>query len=930
MSGKRVIDRRTLHTKNLVQCCARRWFAKAMVAVTVLLSLGGMSASLSAQIRLPAIDPTGASLFLPRPYSTEILSPFGRNQVTVPPPAQPVLPGQQVPSQQIIAPAPGPVSQPAVILPQRNTGPVIPAFQTPPDAPVCSDGRCGIRKGLHHPRMGPLQQRLDKFHKGRTGEIIMTPHRIVAPVNSEVIVLAGICGEDGYYVINQPLEWMLSQDSAGQIIEVGGLDHAVSNQLIKPSARKIDGDYAWGRTLIKPRLITRGTPTPVDDIAVAKGQAWISLSSASEGTSYLTCVAPKAKAWDKRRASTIIHWVDANWMIPAPSRATAGTVFPLTVNVNRSSDGTGVADYKIRYQIVGGVPAEFAPSGTQQAEVATNTNGQATVQIRQPAGQAVAGATQVRVDVIRPAVFGQRELVMESGITSIFWSTPALTIRTIGPSGAGIDQPFEYRVEVTNPGDQVARDVVVRSSDLSGEVQYVSSNPKPTQFGNEYQWNLGQIAPGGPPQVITVQMKSNRAGANRICFEVASSTDNLQTEACAETTIAAPCIGLKINGPTAARTGDTINFDFQITNQCNEPLENVTMEVRFDDGLVAPGFPSPIVTGPVPSIPPGGDFPVPTLSFVAQQPGRRCFNVLVKTEDGNSVSTAQRCIDVTQVEEAKVRVSMESYRVVRVGDEILVRMAVDNLGNVPLENVTVINQFSDSMLPLRRSATPMRWIGDDLAFDIGRMEPNTRSVIEIVFRGQAVDGNAESKATVVTPIGQSDTTSVSIRIEPADAVLDGGAGQPGGNSGGVDEGPIGVPGGQGGGTPTPAAGQLTVDVRALDNSIRVGENTRFQVTVRNNGTTPIENVDIVLLVPTGTILQDAGSTQSDLRVLQQSPDGTRVVLETRRVMRGGEVISFPVTVRAVNIGQSTFAANVTSAGSPLPIEGKDTITIVQQ
>ncbi|HMO13198.1 MAG TPA: hypothetical protein PKD64_01720 [Pirellulaceae bacterium] len=861
--------------------------------------------SISAQIRLPAIDPTGESLFLPYPNSTEILSPFRRHHQTTPPPAHPPMTG--------------------------------PAFPTPPDSPKCLDGSClaGVHNRLHgaHGQHGhhghhltPLVQKFDKVHKGRHGEIIMTPSMIVAPVGSEVIVLAGICGEDGYFVINQPLEWMLSNDSAGQIIEVGGMDHPVTNQMIKPSAQKFTGDYAWGRTSLKPRLITRGTPTPVDDIEVIKGQAWVSLSSASEGTSYLTCVAPQAKAWDKRRASTVIHWVDAHWMIPAPARATAGTVFPLTVNINRSSDGSGVADWKVRYQIVGGVPAEFAPDSAQSIEVLSNSLGQAIAQIRQPAGQAAAGATQVRVDVIRPQMFGQRELVLESGITTVHWSTPALTIRTIGPQVAGVDQPFEYRVEITNPGDQVARDVIVRSSDLSGNVQYVSSEPKPSQFGNQYQWNLGEIAPGSNPRVILVQMKSNRSGVNRICFEVASSTDNLQTEACAETNILAACIGLTMQGPTEATTGQPIEYNFALTNQCNEPLKNVTMEIRFDQGLAAAGRDGAVIAGPFESILPGDTFRLPPLQFIASQPGRRCFEVIARTEDGRSTVTARKCLDVSLNQERQVRISMESYRVVRVGDDILVRIAVDNLGTGPVENATVLTRFSRSMAPKMRSATPMRWIGDDMAFDIGRLAAGARTVIEIIFQAVAVNGNAECRATLMTPDEQSDATNVTIRIEPADADLQGEGTGPGifPPPAGSDEGPIRVlpPG------PT-GNGLLQVDVRAVDRTVRVGDNTQFVVTVRNTAATPDQDVGIVLLIPTGTVIQDPGTTQSNLRVVETSSDGSRIVLEPRRELRENETLSFPVTVRAVNSGISTFAISVTSNRSPIPIEGKDTITIVQ-
>ena len=210
----------------------------------------------------------------------------------------------------------------------------------------------------------------------------MSPSKIIAPVGSEVVVTAGLCGGDSYFVINQPLEWILSSDSAGQIIEVGGTEHPTFNRLVKPTSKKFDGNYAWGRTGLKYKLLTRGTPTPVDDIELDKGQAYISLSSESEGTSYLTCVAPKAQAWDKRRKSTIIHWIDALWSIPVPKSATAGTVTPLTTLVSRNTDNGGVEGWKVKYTIVGGAPAEFAPTGSQTVETTTNNDGQATVQLQ--------------------------------------------------------------------------------------------------------------------------------------------------------------------------------------------------------------------------------------------------------------------------------------------------------------------------------------------------------------------------------------------------------------------------------------------------------------------------------------------------------------------------------------------------------------------
>ncbi len=829
-----------------------------------------------AQIRVPQIDPVGRGVLLPAPNSTTIMTPF-----------------------QQAAP--------------RNNGP---AFRQPPAPASCKDGKCGARLGQPHIQpTGALISHGTPFRDQwrKRGSLIMTPSRIVAPVDSEVVVMAGICGGDGYFIINQPLEWMLSRDSVGNIIEVGGTDHQLFNRLVKPSSEKVDADYAKGRTSLKPKHITRGTETPGDDLKILKGQAWLSLSSSSAGTSYLTCVAPKTGSWPERKSTTRIHWVDGIWSIPVPSTATAGTIHPLAVSVNRSSDGSGVAGWKVRYQIVGGVPAEFHPQGTQIAEVTTGANGTAPVQIRQPAGQTAAGQTQVRVDVIRPPIAGERELVLESGITSVTWSTPALTIRAIGPREAGINQAFNYRIEITNPGDQVARGVIVSTDDLGDRAQYISSTPKPNQYGNRYEWSLGDVQPGAQPRIIDLQLRSDLRGPLQVCFQVASQSDQLQTEACAETMIAVPCIGLAINGPTQAKVAEQISFNFDISNQCDDPLENVRFRLQYDPGLQAVGLPNPIEYEPIETILPGETLNLRPLTFQTLQGGTHCFNIEIVSAGGDT-ARARRCIEVQDVVEPKVRLEMESHGAVRVGQQVLVRMKVTNVGSVPLENVSVINKFSRSLTPVQRSPYPQRWIGDDLAFDIGRLELNQEAIVEILFDANSADGNAFSRATVTTPLTTSEPTAVSIRIDPDDGSAPSLNG-PGGDA-------IRIPG-------DPAGSGLRVNVTALDRTIAVNNEATIRVSIQNDRAVTDQQVEITLLVPNITQLQPPDPNETGLRVIFQSPDGTEVRFEPRREMKAGEILQFNLRLRGVQAGQAIFAVQAKSARSPGAIENKDTITIVE-
>lgn len=804
----------------------------------------------------------------------------------------------------------------------------------------------------------------------------MTPARIVAPVGAEVVVLAGICGGDGFYSMNQPLEWILSNDSAGQFIEVGGItERPRLNNLLGPRAKKFDGQYAWGRTSLQPEVIDRGTPMPSDDIELLKGQAFVSLSSASAGTSYVTCVAPKATAWDKRRASTIIQWVDALWSIPAPSSATAGTVHPLTTVVSRNTDGNGVDGWKVRYSIVGGAPAEFAPTGSQTVEATTNENGQATVQIRQAAGQFDPGQTQVRVDVVRPKLFGEPELVVESGITTVNWSTPALTIRAIGPRTAGLNEAFNYRVEVSNPGDQETRGVKLRTRDLPLDLEFISSSPKPTVYGNQYEWDLGNIAPGGTPRIVDVQLKSAVRGNQELCFAISSETDQLATEACAQTEIVAPCIGVELDGPTEVKVGEQAEFEITISNQCEESLENVDLKILYDNGLLAPGAGNPI--GAKVGTLAFNEEKTMTIVFDAVSAGEQCFQLKVSA-DGGHTANGKRCLEVVPGGNANVNLQMEGQRIVIVGGKALIRGDVTNVGDVPLNNVSVLNRFSSSLTPDRvTDKFPHRWTGpenDELIFDVGTLAPGQSVVVETEFVANQIDGDAFSEMTVSSPDVTPSTRRYDMRIQDlgpggvgsgsgagSDSVLGGGQGrEPGiqipedgetgpaqpdfGNPRNPKPGPrnptppfggsgagggIEIPNDAGAGQLNQNQGNLTVNVQTLDRQVVAGGQSRIEFSVTNNSNLVDSNVDISMLMPPSLQLVGWEDLQNPLSIVGGSPDGTRTDLGRVLSMRAGETLRFVAVVRGLAPGQATFEVRAASDRSVGTTTATDTVLVAQ-
>jgi len=887
-------------------------------------------------LQIPRIDPSGRSIFLPGSNTTSLIGSQQTGVVGIPQVSQPL------PSQAFTPPTsqatPAPTLQSPVV-PNQNpfqnaSGP---AFQQPARPPACdgSDARTVRKKLIPDPNR--------KLSPGQAGQMLMTPSRIVAPVGSEVVVIAGICGSDGFFAVNQPLEWMLSNDSVGQFVEIGGMHHSTFNKLVRPSARKFDGQYAWGRTGIKNQILSRGTPTPVDDIELRKGQTFVSVSSVSPGTTYVTGVAPKAEGWDRRKASTVIHWVDGTWAIPTPIQATAGTVTALTTVIS-DTEGRGLKDWPVRYSIVGGAAAEFAPAGSQTAESKSNNDGQATVQIRQPAGQFEPGTTQVRVDVVRPSLFGQPELVVESGLTTVDWSAPALTIRAIGPRATEQGSPFSYRVEVSNPGDQTARNVIVRTKDLDDSIEYISSTPKPTEYGRQYEWNIGDVVAGAPAKFVDMQLKTDKLGNVGLCFEVVSQEDRLQTEACAETEIVQPCINLVIEGPGNVRVGDQANFLLRVENRCDQPLENVEMTIAYDPGLVRPGKSNPtkirLVDNGLMQVNQSETFP---FTAIAQVAGQQCLNVTV-TADGVRPERQTACVNVgetgggtpiSQVPSASgsssgslgLSVSPARQSIAPGQTETVSRVEVDviNRTNQVMENVTLFAANSDSLTAVAMTEdfipNMRRPADNELLIGLPRIEPGQTVALAFDYVANRDDPNANVRFSAASPSGGTSSQEVSISTEP---IRDSGSPQnPRSDAPNFGAPPaITIPSDSAVGGPTVLDREpVELTARFAQRTVQAGGKVEYQGSITNNTSQPLTLVDIDFVVPSSLSISNF-----------RASDGSRLTSPTvvQRIFRiaPGQTIEFSAETTASSLpGPATMEVRVRSNEIPLAVTATDQVIV---
>ena len=143
-------------------------------------------------------------------------------------------------------------------------------------------------------------------------------------VGSEVVLIAGVLGPDGYLRTNRRLEWSIAPGSVGEFVAVEqgtGIDLLLATSIGRTRS-------APPRPSAAPRGATLGSTearaTPEDDVFVAAAKAG-SPTSPLEGTSQVTVVAPEVYHWDARIKSATAHWVDAVVQYPPPAINPAGT-----------------------------------------------------------------------------------------------------------------------------------------------------------------------------------------------------------------------------------------------------------------------------------------------------------------------------------------------------------------------------------------------------------------------------------------------------------------------------------------------------------------------------------------------------------------------------------------------------------------------------
>lgn len=549
----------------------------------------------------------------------------------------------------------------------------------------------------------------------------LTPAKVIAPVGAEVLLLAGVCGPDGYLLARERVEWMLASGGVGEFLAVGRQTPLDWFAGFPTWPRKITNTYAIGSTSSRYLCLTRGTPTPTDDFPVERGQAWIAVTSPVEGTSYVTAYAPGVIGWDAHRQTSLIHWVDAEFAYPPPAISPVSTRHTFTTVVTRHTTHEPIVGWRVRYEVSGGASSGFSPDGSPVIEVATNEQGQASAEIYQLSPQP--GMSNVSIQVIRPEdASGGERFVISSGSTTMTWSSPDVATRAAPAARTAAAAP-SLRVDVTAPaeaevGDNVTFAVRVMNAGTGPAAGIVlvdrydaglEHDSQPGMDNRVIERDLGDLWPGQTKEVdVTLRVLSAGELCNLVEVHAAGGAQ-ASGKACVsagKSAAAAPAgvpqLKVTKTGPPRKEAGQDADFTIEVTNAGRVPVTNFTVTDHFDVALQ----PQQATEGAEED---GGDL---TWHFDRLEPGQTtrlkvvcrclepadntCNRVVVTTPDGGRAE-AEACLEVTPAGTRLSAAISEERDPVAMSNETTYLIQVRNNGTAVERQVTVTVTLPDQV-----------------------------------------------------------------------------------------------------------------------------------------------------------------------------------------------------------------------------------------
>lgn len=433
-----------------------------------------------------------------------------------------------------------------------------------------------------------------------------------------------------------------------------------------------------------------------------------------------------------------------------------------------------------------------------------------------------------------------------------------LRVTRTAPEQVRVGEPFTYEVTVENVSELAAHNIVVRETlpeDMYIRADIGQRSQQEGSASGAESYRIGMIPPGGS-ESFTVDGIAQSQGEAMVCLAV-----DFDQTMCSPLAVVQPELRLErlvmTDGP--AYVCEDIEVRYVLTNiGSGETSEAVIME-QLPEGFEYEGQPRVQLNAGTLA---AGESYEETVVISAQQPGRFSGQATARAGEMSVQSRQSEAIEVYKPE-IDVRIDGPSQHYV--GWPATYRIIVENTSDAPALE-TVLNLPEMDNLD-RVSISPGRMVQDDGTIAIGRLDPGESQVIEaklMIEDPQDLSIIATANAYCATAVEDQLSTSfegiAALRLE-------------------------------------------TIDLR---DPVPVGEETTYEIRVKNQGSAESVNVRLTAELPEEMeFVRGRGDSQI-------SADGNQITFEPLTRLGPGELATWRIQARATSTGDVSLKLKMES------------------
>jgi len=376
--------------------------------------------------------------------------------------------------------------------------------------------------------------------------------------------------------------------------------------------------------------------------------------------------------------------------------------------------------------------------------------------------------------------------------------SPVISVDTIGPRKIAVGKESAYQIRIRNTGE-AADDVVVNIllpawADVLGAEASVGATQLPSAAvaDEPFLWRIGRLDANSQERlVLRIVPRESRP------FDLAVRWNYKPVFQQAMIEVQEPRLAMSLEGPNEVVYGQRDLYKLRLSNTGNGPAENVMitlMPIGGGDNVPA--------SHQIGSIQPNEE-KVIEIELTARQTGHLTIQVEARGDNGVAAELAEKVL----VRRAALVLNVDGPKVQFVGAVANYRVVVGNPGNAPARDVQVVAAIPAGAKYLEGiDGAKLHANGTKLAWTIDHLEPGA----ERQYRFQTTLGLPGASRLELLATAEDDVTASAQMTTRVEAMAD-----------------------------------LAMEVRDSTAPVAVGEDTIYELRVRNRGTKSAENVEIV-------------------------------------------------------------------------------------